>query len=113
MYPGNWAFHRRTSSAVMVAASEHPARRSGSRTRFLGERMAAVSAMKCTPAKTIVEASLAAAMRDRRRDLSRLHQLGWRHRIDLPAPRDQISSRALKEFADQRTNVLSMIRKPA
>jgi NitT/TauT family transport system ATP-binding protein len=33
--------------------------------------------------------------------------------IDLPAPRDQISSRALKEFADQRTNVLSMIRKPA
>jgi len=33
--------------------------------------------------------------------------------IDLPAPRDQISTRALLEFAEQRTNVLSMIRKPA
>ena len=33
--------------------------------------------------------------------------------IDLPAPRDQISTRVLPEFAEQRTNVLSMIRKPA
>nr|WP_043845916.1 ABC transporter ATP-binding protein [Arthrobacter crystallopoietes] len=33
--------------------------------------------------------------------------------IDLPAPRDQISTRALPEFAEQRTMVLSMIRKPA
>lgn len=33
--------------------------------------------------------------------------------IELPSPRDQISSRALPEFAAQRTQVLSMIRKPA
>jgi NitT/TauT family transport system ATP-binding protein len=33
--------------------------------------------------------------------------------IDLPAPRDQISTRVLHEFAEQRTTVLSMIRKPA
>ncbi|MFD1212906.1 ABC transporter ATP-binding protein [Arthrobacter sp. GCM10027362] len=33
--------------------------------------------------------------------------------IDLPAPRDQISTRSLPEFAEQRTRVLSMIRKPA
>ncbi|GAA4368238.1 ABC transporter ATP-binding protein [Paeniglutamicibacter cryotolerans] len=31
--------------------------------------------------------------------------------IDLPAPRDQIHTRALPEFAVQRTNVLSLIRK--
>ena len=35
----------------MVAASEQPARRSGSSTRFAGARIAAVSAMKCTPAE--------------------------------------------------------------
>ena len=45
----------------MVAASEHPARRSGSRTRFCGERMAAVSAMKWTPQKMITLAWVAAA----------------------------------------------------
>ncbi|WP_262107184.1 ABC transporter ATP-binding protein [Arthrobacter sp. Marseille-P9274] len=33
--------------------------------------------------------------------------------VDLPAPRDQISTRSLPEFAEQRTTVLSMIRKPA
>jgi len=33
--------------------------------------------------------------------------------IDLPAARDQISTRSLPEFARQRTTVLSMIRKPA
>ncbi|WP_345149757.1 ABC transporter ATP-binding protein [Arthrobacter ginkgonis] len=33
--------------------------------------------------------------------------------IELPAPRDQISTRSLPEFAEQRTSVLSMIRKPA
>jgi NitT/TauT family transport system ATP-binding protein len=33
--------------------------------------------------------------------------------IELPAPRDQIFTRALPEFAEQRTSVLSMIRKPA
>ncbi|TJY63669.1 ABC transporter ATP-binding protein [Arthrobacter sp. CAU 1506] len=33
--------------------------------------------------------------------------------INLPSPRDQISSRALNGFAEQRTKVLSMIRKPA
>ena len=50
---GTRAFHFRTSSAVIVAASEQPAARSGSSTRFCGDRIAAVSAMKCTPQKTI------------------------------------------------------------
>ena len=49
----------------MVAASEHPARRSGRSTRFLGDRIAAVSAMKCTPAKMITSASVLAAWRER------------------------------------------------
>ena len=40
----------------MVAASEQPAARSGSSTVFAGERIAAVSAMKCTPQKTITSA---------------------------------------------------------
>ena len=40
----------------MVAASEQPASRSGSSTVFCGERIAAVSAMKWTPQKTITEA---------------------------------------------------------
>lgn len=33
--------------------------------------------------------------------------------IDLPASRDQISTRSLPEFAEQRTEVLSRIKKPA
>ncbi|WP_460464411.1 ABC transporter ATP-binding protein [Arthrobacter pigmenti] len=33
--------------------------------------------------------------------------------IDLPTPRDQITTRAMPEFAHLRTNVLSLIKKPA
>ncbi len=45
-------------------ASEHPASGSGIRTVLSGARMAAVSAMKWTPQKTIASASVAAACRD-------------------------------------------------
>jgi hypothetical protein len=45
----------------MEEASEHPASRSGMSTVFSGERILAVSAMKCTPQNTIVSASVAAA----------------------------------------------------
>ena len=40
----------------MVAANEQPAARSGRSTRFVGERIAAVSAMKWTPQNTIKSA---------------------------------------------------------
>ena len=50
---------------MIESASEHPARASGMSTVFSGARIFAVSAMKWTPQKTIVLASLAAAMRDR------------------------------------------------
>ncbi len=33
--------------------------------------------------------------------------------VDLPAPRDQITTRSLPEFARQRTDVLSLIKRPA
>ncbi|GAB4099683.1 ABC transporter ATP-binding protein [Sinomonas halotolerans] len=33
--------------------------------------------------------------------------------VDLPSPRDQISTRALPEFAAQRTEVLALIKRPA
>ncbi|WP_347107783.1 ABC transporter ATP-binding protein [Paenarthrobacter sp. S56] len=33
--------------------------------------------------------------------------------VDLPAPRDQITTRSLPAFAQQRTEVLSMIKRPA
>ena len=49
----------------MVAASEQPAWRSGSSTRFVGDRIAAVSAMKWTPAKMITSAGVFAAWRER------------------------------------------------
>ena len=51
--PGFSAFQARSWSAVIDAASEQPASRSGISTVFSGERIAAVSAMKCTPQKTI------------------------------------------------------------
>jgi hypothetical protein len=63
--PGCWAFHSRSCSASIEAASEQPAPRSGRRTVFSGLRIAAVSAMKWTPQKTIVCASVAAAWRER------------------------------------------------
>ena len=58
---GKRAFHSRNSSAVIEVASEQPARKSGSNTVFSGQRIAAVSAMKCTPQKTITSASVLAA----------------------------------------------------
>ena len=45
----------------MLAASEQPASVSGISTVFSGERIAAVSAMKWTPQKTITSASVLAA----------------------------------------------------
>ena len=48
------AFQSRSCSAVIESASEQPASRSGIRTVLSGHRIEAVSAMKCTPQKTIV-----------------------------------------------------------
>ena len=48
-----------------VEAREHPAARSGRSTVLFGESTAAVSAMKCTPQKTMTSASVLAASRDR------------------------------------------------
>src|SRR5699024_9993245 len=62
--PGCCAFQSRRSSAVTESASEHPARASGISTVLPGARIFAVSAMKCTPQNTMVEASEAAAIRD-------------------------------------------------
>ena len=59
--PGCSAFHARSSSAVIEAASEQPASRSGSSTVFSGERIFAVSAMKWTPQNTITSAFVSAA----------------------------------------------------
>ena len=50
---------------MIEAASEQPASRSGMRTVFSGERIAAVSAMKWTPQNAIVAASVAAPSRAR------------------------------------------------
>lgn len=49
---------------MIEAAREQPASGSGCKTVFSGARMAAVSAMKATPQKTITAASVAAAWRD-------------------------------------------------
>ena len=65
MWSGNSARHLRTSLAVIEAAREQPASRSGKSTFLSGERIAAVSAMKWTPQKTITSASVAAAWRER------------------------------------------------
>ena len=45
--------------------AEHPAAMSGSSTVLSGDRIAAVSAMKCTPQKTMISASVFAASRER------------------------------------------------
>ena len=63
--PGCSLFQRRKESASIDDASEQPARRSGISTVFSGLRIAAVSAMKWTPQKRIVEASVEAACLDR------------------------------------------------
>ena len=62
--PGCWSFQARSWAASIDDASEQPARRSGISTVFSGLRIAAVSAMKWTPQKRIVSASVAAAWRE-------------------------------------------------
>ena len=64
----------------MVSASEHPAARSGRRTVFVGERIAAVSAMKCTPQKTITSAGLGSFARQTERIANKV-----RHVLDFGA----------------------------
>jgi len=54
--------------ALEIAAREQPASRSGSSTRLSGDRIAAVSAMKCTPAKMMTLAGVCAAWRERPRE---------------------------------------------
>ena len=49
---------------MIESASEQPARWSGISTVFSGDRILAVSAMKCTPQKTMVSSGAAAAIRD-------------------------------------------------
>ncbi len=61
--PGCSAFQARNWAASIESASEQPARASGISTVFSGARIFAVSAMKCTPQKTIAEASERAAIR--------------------------------------------------
>src|SRR5207247_7751823 len=63
--PGCSAFQSRNCSAVIEAASEQPASRSGISTVLSGDRILAVSAMKWTPQNTIATESVAAASRDR------------------------------------------------
>ena len=59
------AFQARSWSASIESESEQPASGSGIRTVLPGERIDAVSAMKCTPQKAIASASVAAAWRER------------------------------------------------
>ena len=54
--PGKRSRSRRTSSPVMEAASEQPARLSGISTVLSGLRIFEVSAMKCTPHWTMMSA---------------------------------------------------------
>ena len=51
--PGCLACQARSWSGVIESASEQPASRSGISTVFSGDRIDAVSAMKCTPQKAI------------------------------------------------------------
>ena len=61
--PGFSAFQARSWSAVSESASEQPAAASGISTVLSGDRIFAVSAMKCTPQKTIVDCGAVAAIR--------------------------------------------------
>ena len=63
--PGCAAFQARSCGAVIESASEQPASGSGSSTVFSGERIEAVSAMKCTPQNAITSASVRAACCER------------------------------------------------
>jgi len=58
---------KRTSVAVIEAASEQPARRSGISTVLSGQRTFDVSAMNWTPACTMIRAGVLAASRARPR----------------------------------------------
>ena len=55
-------------AASIESASEQPASRSGISTVFSGERIEAVSAMKCTPQKAITSPPAAAAWRESPRE---------------------------------------------
>ncbi len=61
----------------MESASEQPARASGISTVLSGLRIFAVSAMKCTPQNTMVEASLAAAIRLSARESPVSSAMSW------------------------------------
>ena len=63
----------------MLSAREHPASRSGMSTVRSGERILAVSAMKCTPQKTMTSASVAAALRDSSRESPVKWATSWIH----------------------------------
>ena len=79
MAPGYSAFHARSWSASIEAASEHPASRLGSRTVLSGDSNLAVSAMKWTPQNTIVDASVSAAIRDRASESPTWCATSWIH----------------------------------
>jgi hypothetical protein len=62
---------------VTKSAMGHPARGSGMRTVFPGERTFAVSAMKWTPQKTMTRASVPAASWERARESPRKSLTSW------------------------------------
>jgi hypothetical protein len=62
---------------VIESEREQPASGSGMRTRFSGERIEAVSAMKWTPQKTITSASVLAAWRERPRESPMWSATSW------------------------------------
>jgi len=57
-------FHSVSSRGFIEDAREHPASKSGINTVLSGLMIDAVSAIKCTPQKTIIEASVSAAIFD-------------------------------------------------
>jgi hypothetical protein len=71
------AFHSRSWSAVIESASEQPASASGISTVLSGERIFAVSAMKCTPQNTMVSCGAVAAIRDRASESPTWCAMSW------------------------------------
>src|SRR5690606_21011229 len=65
--PGYLSLNALNKAAGALSAREHPAWRSGKRTFFSGQRILAVSAIKWTPAKPMISASVPAAFCDRPR----------------------------------------------
>ena len=61
VWPGCALTNCSNSTAGQLSASEHPAFRSGTSTFFSGQRILAVSPMKCTPHMTRTLASVFAA----------------------------------------------------